>query len=131
MAVASRGWGQSKNCALLNEKAGNTMTKILVNKDTLYGARVGLPKKKNIVQLPEESVHFPPSEAIVTTEPCWVSPRVAYQPQAAVITMVSLPAVRHEKAVGRHSTANHSPTLEPNSQQARLGWMPVSGNSVI
>ena len=114
--MASRGWGQSKNCALLNEKAGNTMTKILVNKDTLYGARVGLPKKKNIVQLPEESVHFPPSEAIVTTEPCWVSPRVAYQPQAAVITMASLPAVWHEKAVGRHSTANHSPTLEPNSQ---------------
>ena len=127
--MASRGWGQSKNCALLNEKAGNTMTKILVNKDTLYGARVRLPKKKNIVQLPEESVHFPPSEAIVTTEPCWVSPRVAYQPQAAVITMASLPAVRHEKAVGRHNTANHSPTLEPNSRQARLGWMPVSGNS--
>ena len=84
------------SCGLLNEKAGNTMTKILVSKDTLYGARVGLPKKKNIVQLPEESVHFPPSEAIVTTEPCWVSPRVAYQTQAAVITMASLPAVRHE-----------------------------------
>ena len=66
MAVASRGWGQSKNCALLNEKAGNTMTKIRVSKDTLYGARVGLPKKKNIVQLPEESVPFTPSEAIVT-----------------------------------------------------------------
>ena len=96
MAVASRGWGQSKNCALLNEKAGNTMTKILVNKDTLYGARVRLPKKKNIVQLPEESVHFPPSEAIVTIPPCWVSPRVAIQPQAAVITRASLPAVRHE-----------------------------------
>ena len=121
---------ESKNCGLLSEKAGNTMTKTLVSKDTLYGARVGLPKKKkNIVQLPEESVHFPPSEAIVTPELCWVSPRVAYQPQAAVITMASLPAVRHEKAVGRHSTANHSPTLEPNSQQARLGWMPVSGNS--
>ena len=117
--MASRGWGQSKNCALLNEKAGNTMTKIRVSKDTLYGARVGLPKKKNIVQLPEESVHFPPSEAIVTTEPCWVSPRVAYQPQAAVITMASFSAVRHEKAAGRHSTANHSPP-EPSSQQARL-----------
>ena len=98
MAVASRGWGQSKNCALLNEKAGNTMTKILVNKDTLYGARVRLPKKKNIVQLPEESVHFPPSEAIVTIPPCWVSvsPRVAIQPQAAVITREITPAVRHE-----------------------------------
>ena len=79
----------------IKEKAGNTMTKILVSKDTLYGARVGLPKKKNIVQLPEEIVHFPPSEAIVTIPPCWVSPRVAIQP-AAVITRASLPAVRHE-----------------------------------
>ena len=97
--MASRGWGQSKNCALLNEKAGNTMTKILVNKDTLYGARVRLPKKKNIVQLPEEIVHFPPIEAIVTIPPCWVSqrlPRVAIQQQAAVITRASLLAVRHE-----------------------------------
>ena len=94
--MASRGWGQSKNCALLNEKAGNTMTKILVNKDTLYGARVRLPKKKNIVQLPEESVHFPPSEALVTIPLRWVSLRVACQPQAAIITMASLPAVWHE-----------------------------------
>ena len=78
----------------IKEKAGNTMTKILVNKDTLYGARVRLPKKKNIIQPPEDIAHFPPSPAIVTIPPCWVSPRVAIQPQAAVIT--SLPAVQHE-----------------------------------
>ena len=84
---------ESKNCGLLSEKAGNTMTKTLVSKDTLYGARLGLPKKKNIVQLPEESAHFPPSEAIVTTEA--FSPRVAYRPQAAVITLANLPAIRH------------------------------------
>ena len=87
---------ESKNCGLLSEKAGNTMTKTLVSKDTLYGARVGLPKKKNIVQLREESVHFPPSEALVTIPLRWVSLRVACQPQAAIITMASLPAVWHE-----------------------------------
>ena len=82
---------QSKKCGLLSEKAGNTITKILVSKDTLYGARVGLPKKKNIVQLPEEIVHFPPSAAIVTIEPWLYSPRMI---TAAMITMTSFHAVR-------------------------------------
>ena len=87
---------ESKNCGLLSEKAGNKITKILVTKDTLYGARVGLPKKKNIVQLPEEIVHFPPSAAIVTIEPWLYSPRMI---TAAMITITtSFPAVRHGKA---------------------------------
>ena len=94
----------------IKEKAGNTMTKILVNKDTLYGARVRLPKKKNIVQLPEEIVQVPPIPAIVTIPPWWVSPRVATQQQAAVITRAKRPAVRHE---GGRSSQYRKPLAHP------------------